>query len=125
MDPVTPSTASASQLPPLPDFSANGGGSGPSTPPSFLASIMSGIAPVKNAVDSINAACKQIVQSGSVPGAEQVCGQIVALAQSLLPMAAQQALQPTGPAPGPTPGGGLGGPGGPGGGLAPVGGPNQ
>ena len=127
MDPVTPSAASASQLPPLPDFSAQGGGSGPSTPPSFLASIMSGIAPVKNAVDSINAACKQIVQSGSVPGAEQVCGQIVALAQSLLPMAAQQALQPTGPAPGPgvgAPGpGGAGGPGG--GGLPPVGGPNQ
>jgi len=56
--------------------------------------MLSGIMPVKSAVDAINAACKQIVQAGSVPGAEQVCGQIVALATSLLPMAAQAAMQP-------------------------------
>lgn len=55
---------------------------------------MSGVAPVKNAVDAINAACKSIVQSGAVPGSEQVCGQIIALSSSLLPMAIQQATQP-------------------------------
>lgn len=61
-----------------------------------MAALVSGIAPVKNSVDGILAACKQIVQSGAVPGAEQVCGQIVALATSLLPMAAQNALNPSG-----------------------------
>jgi len=59
-----------------------------------MAQVISGIAPVKTAVDGISAACKQIVQSGAVPGAEQICAQIIALATSLLPMAAQQALQP-------------------------------
>ena len=49
---------------------------------------------MKSGVDAIVAACRQIVQSGAVPGAEQSCAQIVALATSLLPMAAQQALQP-------------------------------
>ena len=69
-----------------------------------MSSLVSGIAPVKAGVDAILAACKQIVQSGAVPGAEQPCGQIVALATSLLPMAAQAALQPgpQGP-PGPQP----------------------
>jgi len=72
-----------------------------------MASIMSGILPIKSAVDSINAACKTIVQSGVVPGAEQACAQIVALAQSLLPMAAQAAMQSAGPTAGPI---GAGGP---------------
>ncbi len=82
-----------------------------------MSALVSGIAPVKRAVDAILAAAKAIVQSGAVPGAEQVCGQIVALATSLLPMAAQQALQPgmSGPGAGvPPPGAGPGGPGGPG-----------
>lgn len=59
-----------------------------------MAAIMSGITPVKTAVDGIVAACRSIVQSGAVPGAEQPCAQIVAIATSLLPMALQQALQP-------------------------------
>lgn len=61
-----------------------------------MSALVSGIAPVKNGVDGILQACKSIVQSGAVPGAEQICGQIVALATSLLPMAAQSALQPGG-----------------------------
>ena len=61
-----------------------------------MASIVSGVAPVKSSVDRILMECKSIVQSGAIPGAEQVCGQIVALATSLLPMAVQQALQPGG-----------------------------
>lgn len=87
----------------------------------FLAQIMSGLAPVKQGVDAINAAAKQIVQSGAVPGAEQICGQIVALATSLLPMAAQGMLGSMG--------GGMGqgaGPGGPpsgGGGIPSAGAP--
>lgn len=59
-----------------------------------MAALVAGVAPVKNGVDAIVAACKQIVESGAVPGAEQPCAQIVALATSLLPMAAQQAMQP-------------------------------
>jgi hypothetical protein len=68
-----------------------------------MAMLMSGIAPIKSAVDGIHAACRQIVQSGVIPGSEQVCGQIVALATSLLPMAAQQVLQPGGGSGGPIP----------------------
>ena len=70
-----------------------------------MSGIISGLAPIKAAVDQIVMACKQIVQSGSVPGAEQPCSQIVALATSLLPMAVQASMQP-GP-----------------GGIPPVGGP--
>lgn len=77
-----------------------------------MAQLLSGIAPIKTAVDGINQACKQIVQSNVIPGSEQICAQIVALATSLLPMAAQQVLQPSGvagaapgssPQPGPSP----------------------
>lgn len=96
---MTPSPgASSAPLPPLPDLSASGTGGGQTggPPAGLMASLVSGIAPVKNSVDGILAACKQIVQSGAVPGSEQVCGQIVALATSLLPMAAQQALNPMG-----------------------------
>lgn len=118
----SPGMASPNSLPPLPDLqSASGTGGGQTgTSPGLMAALVSGIAPVKTAVDGILAACKSIVQSNAVPGSEQVCGQIVALATSLLPMAAQQALQPgmTGPGPG-GPGpqpilGGAGGPIGPG-----------
>lgn len=92
----SPSGVTAAPLPPLPDLNSSGGTGGGTDPASsgLLASLMSGIAPVKMGVDQILAAAKQIVQSGSVPGAEQVCGQIVALATSLLPMAAQAAMAP-------------------------------
>ncbi len=90
--------AGASPLPPLPDLGSAGGtgAAGPGGPPGLMSALVSGIAPVKMGVDQVLAACKQIVQSGAVPGAEQICGQIVALATSLLPMAAQSALQPSG-----------------------------
>jgi len=95
------SSAAASPLPPLPNLPAApaaGGQGSASAPapgsPDFLASILSGIAPVKMAVDQIHSACQQIVRNGINPEAEQICGQIVALASSLLPIAAQQALQP-------------------------------
>jgi len=108
-----------SPLPPLPALGA--GGSSPSPAGGGLASMLAGIMPVKNAVDQINAAGKMIVQSGAIPGAEQVVAQIIALANSLVPMAAQNAMQPGvgGPGPGappPPPGpltGGLPGTGGP------------
>lgn len=107
-----PSATTAAPLPPLPDLSnASAPAGGTAQPPGVLASILSGIAPIKAGVDAINAACKQIVQSGAVPGAEQICGQIVALATSLLPMAAQNAMQgqgaqSAGPGPMPPPPGG-------------------
>ena len=76
-----------------------------------MSSIISGLAPVKAAVDQIRMACKQIVQSGIIPGAEQPCSQIVAMATSLLPMAVQASMQPgSGAVPGgppPGPGGGI------------------
>lgn len=85
--------ASAAPLPPLPDMqSAGQAGAGPA-PGGFLAALMSAVTPVKAGVDAINAACQQIVQSGSIPGAEQICGQIVGLAGQLIPMAMQQASQ--------------------------------
>jgi hypothetical protein len=64
--------------------------------------MLAGIAPVKMAVDQINQAVKTIVQSGAIPGFEQVGAQIIALANSALPMAAQNALQPGGQGGGPT-----------------------
>ena len=89
------SSPGAAPLPPLPNLSGGGQGTAPggSSP---MASLVSGIAPIKSAVDQIIAACKAIVQSGTIPGAEQPCGQIVALATSLLPMAVQNAMQPGG-----------------------------
>lgn len=94
---LTDSNVTDKALPPLPSLSGQpseqSGGPGAGSP-GFLSSILSGIAPVKSAVDQINAACKAIVQSGTIPGAEQVCAQIVALANSMLPMAAQSLLQP-------------------------------
>jgi len=119
----SPSSPAAAPLPPLPNLSGAGESQGASAgPQSAMSSIVSGIAPVKKAVDDIIAAAKQVVQSGAIPGAEQVCGQIVALAVSLLPMAAQQALQPSGLTGGVSAGGLP--PGGPGGLTGPVGGPS-
>jgi hypothetical protein len=96
----TPTGAGSQSLPPLnlPSGGAGGSGAGPQDP---MASLMSGLGPIKASVDGIVSACKQIVQSGAVPGAEQVCGQIIAMATSLLPMAAQSMLQPGGGAPQP------------------------
>lgn len=88
------SSPGAAPLPPLPNLSGSGAGAAPGGSQAGMASMLSGIAPIKASVDQILAACKQIVQSGSIPGAEQVCGQIVALSTSLLPMAVQQAVQP-------------------------------
>lgn len=73
--------------------------------------MISGLMPVQMGVKGILAGCQQIQQSGMVPGSEQVLSQIIALATSLLPMAAQAAMQP----------GGAGGFPGPQGGIPPVG----
>lgn len=81
-------------MPPLPDLSQGQGGGQTGTLPDAMASIMSGIAPVKHNVEQIQSACQAIVQSNTIPGAAQVCGQIISLAVSLLPMAAQQAMMP-------------------------------
>ena len=108
----------AAPLPPLPNLPSAPGSGDAGPAPGLLDALISGIAPVKNSVDQINMACKTIVQTGTVPGAEQVCAQIVALASSLLPMAAQAAMQ------GGAMGGGIGG--GTGGGMQmppPPGGP--
>ncbi len=95
----TGSAPGAAPLPPLPNLSSGGAGSSSATPgaaPGGMASILAGLAPVKQGVDMIQQACKTIVQSGMIPGGEQVCAQILALATSLLPMAAQAAMQPGG-----------------------------
>ena len=83
-----------------------------------MAALVAGLQPVKSGVDMILQGAKQIVQSGIIPGAEQACGQIVALATALLPQAAQQVMgpgqvgAPGGQPPGPTPPIGGGAPGG-------------
>lgn len=96
-------------MPPLPDL--QGGGDQKPAESNPLAAIMAGIQPIMTAVDGIAAACKSIVQSGVIPGSEQICGQILALATSLRPMAVQQVLQPGGGGGGSIPpvGGGGGG----------------
>ena len=116
------SSPGAAPLPPLPNLSGGGGAApGADSPQSAMAAIMSGVAPIKAAVDKIIEACREIVQSGALPGSEQKCGQIVAAASSLIPEAVQQMMQP---GPGGAPGGPLGPVGGapvPGGGVGPVG----
>lgn len=59
-----------------------------------MTAIMSGVAPVKAAVDQILAACQALVKSGILPGVEQKAGEVVAWATSLLPQAVQQVAQP-------------------------------
>ena len=98
----SPTSAGNQALPPLNLPGGNQGGAS-AQPQDAMSALVSGIAPVKAGVDQILAACKSIVQGGAVPGAEQVCGQIIAMATSLLPMAAQSMLQPGG---GPPQGGG-------------------
>jgi hypothetical protein len=71
-----------------------------------MSALLSGILPVKQSVDQIMQACRLIVMSGAVPGAETVCAQIISLAQGLLPLALQSMMQPgQGGAPSPMPGG--------------------
>lgn len=95
--PNTPGVGpAAAPMPPLPDFNTD-----PNTQPQtgnkdVLASLMSGIAPIKKSVDTILEESKKIVKAGVIPGSEQVVAQIVALATSLLPMAAQNLLNPMG-----------------------------
>ena len=90
-----PTSASTAELPPLPNFSQQG--NQPQTgKQDLLASLMSGIAPIKKNVDAINQAVKEIVKLGTIPGAEQIGAQIIALANQLTPMAAQNLLNPMG-----------------------------
>lgn len=85
-----------SALPPLPDFD-HGGTSQPQTGnQNTLAALMSGVAPVKKSVDSIVQEAKNIVKLGVIPGGEQIAAQIISLATSLVPMAAQNVLNPMG-----------------------------
>ncbi|MDE2102404.1 MAG: hypothetical protein KGL39_34475 [Patescibacteria group bacterium] len=94
-----PTSAASASLPPLPDFGGNGGGggNGPQTGnQDALASLMSGIAPIKKNTDAIIQAAKEIVKLGTIPGAEQIAAQIISLATSLVPMAAQNLLNPMG-----------------------------
>ena len=92
------SSPSAAPLPPLPDLSGKRAGAA-SGSPNPMDSIMSGIAPVKQAVDQIIAGVRAIVQSGVLPGVEDKAGQVVAWASGLLPQAIQQLAQPGGGAP--------------------------
>ena len=82
-------SAGAAPLPPLPDLPAQ-----PAAPAKggFLKAILQGTQPVQDAVTSIQQACKQIVQSGAIPGSEQLCAQFLQIAQQFVPMAVQQAM---------------------------------
>lgn len=108
MSPTPSLNAQSAPLPPLPDLSGQSSAPGAAQPGNgAFAALLAGITPVKTAVDAINMACKQVVQSGAIPGSEQICAQIIALANQLVPMAAQQAMggQSAGPAPMQPPGG--------------------
>ena len=107
--PTTDASAAAQPLPPLPNLGGPKASVGAPPPNGALAAIMSGIAPIKSSVDIINGECRKIIATGTIPGAAQILGQVVALVNSLLPMAAQNLLQPNQPG-----GVGPGGPGGPG-----------
>ena len=97
-------SAGAAPLPPLPDLPAQPAAAAP-TQGGFLKAILQGTQPVQDAVTSIQQACKQVVVSGAVPGSEQICAQIIALAQQLVPMAVQQAMGGQGGQMTPPPGG--------------------
>jgi len=59
-----------------------------------MAGLVSGLAPVQRNVTTILQAVRELARSGLIPGGEAALGQIVALTVSLLPMAANSALQP-------------------------------
>lgn len=88
--------ASVSELPPLPDFNQSGNSQPQGGKQDVLASLMSGVAPVKKHVDNIVQSAKEIVKLGVIPGSEQVAAQIISLATTLVPMAAQNLLNPMG-----------------------------
>jgi len=92
----TPAGAAAADLPPLPDFDKSGDSGMQSGKQDMLSSLMSGIGPVKKHADTIVQSAKEIVKLGVIPGAEQVAAQIISLATSLVPMAAQNLLNPMG-----------------------------
>lgn len=95
MSPSAQTAGTSALYPPLPDMGSSGTGDAGAGAPGggFLASLMGAVGPVKQSVDQINSACQQIVQSGKVPGAEQICGQIISMANQLTMMALQQAAQ--------------------------------
>lgn len=96
MSPQSQTAGSAALYPPLPDMGSSGTGDAGAGAPGggFMAALMGSVGPVKQSVDQINSACQQIVQSGKVPGAEQLCSQIISMANQLTMMALQQAAQP-------------------------------
>jgi len=95
---VTPAPQASNALPPLPDLQSKGGTGGgqTGTQPDVMASLISGIAPVKNGVDMAMKGIQMIAQSGAVPGVEQILAPMIQQLNSILVMTAQQAMQPGG-----------------------------
>jgi len=91
-----PTNAASAPLPPLPDMNTGGDTQPQTGNKDVLASLMSGVGPVKKHADTIVQSAKEIVKMGVIPGAEQVAAQIISLATSLVPMAAQNLLNPMG-----------------------------
>jgi len=116
MSPSSQSAApGAAPLPPLPNLSG-GGAAATGGKPNPMAAIVSGIAPLYKYVQQISDGLDGIVNTGMLPGAAQVCGQLKALVMTFIPQAIQQQMQPQGPQQGPQP---MQGPGGPGAGPVP------
>ncbi len=59
-----------------------------------MASIISGVAPVKMAVDKGLEAVQEIAKSGMIPNADQVLSPLIQAFNSILVMTMQQAMQP-------------------------------
>lgn len=68
-----------------------------------MASLISGIQPVKNGVDQVLAGVQAIAQSGAIPGVEQILAPVIALMNQILVMTAQQVMGPGGQGPQATP----------------------
>ena len=93
---ANPTRAASAPLPPLPDLNGGGDTQPQTGAKDTLAALMSGVGPVKKHADNIVNSAKEIVKMGVIPGAEQIAAQIISLAVSLVPMAAQNLLNPMG-----------------------------
>ena len=92
----SPSLVASAMLPPIQTPPPPKSAAASASANSGMSALIAGVMPVKNSVDQITQACRTIITSGAVPGSEQICAQILALAQGLLPMAMQNMFQSAG-----------------------------
>jgi hypothetical protein len=91
--------AMAAPLPPLPDLptapGTGGAGVGAAASPGasgFLAQLLSGIGPIKSAVDQIQSGCQALMRLNPSPATQQAVAAILGLSASILPDAVQSSM---------------------------------